>query len=69
LTLVLASLIPFAIPMGIYLTMGERGKDLLRGVFTWMIQHDRVLTAGTCSSSGPSSSGGGWAPCSSRIPF
>ena len=47
LTLVLASLIPFAIPIGIYLIMGERGKDLLREVFTWMIQHDRVLTAGT----------------------
>ena len=30
LTLVLASLIPFAIPIGIYLIMGERGEDLLQ---------------------------------------
>jgi hypothetical protein len=47
LTLVLASLIPFAIPIGIYLIMGERGKDLLRKVFSWMIDNDRALTAGT----------------------
>jgi hypothetical protein len=27
--------------------MGERGKELLRGAFTWMIEHDKALTAGT----------------------
>jgi threonine/homoserine/homoserine lactone efflux protein len=47
LTLVLASMVPFAIPIGIYLIMGERGKELLKGVFTWMIEHDKALTAGT----------------------
>jgi hypothetical protein len=47
LSLVLAALIPFAIPIGIYLIMGERGKELLRGVFAWMMEHDKALTAGT----------------------
>jgi hypothetical protein len=47
LTLVLASLIPFAIPIGIYLIMGDRGKEMLRSVFTWMMAHDKALTAGT----------------------
>ena len=47
LTLVLASLIPFAIPIGIYLSMGEKGEDLLRRMFRWMMTHDRALTAGT----------------------
>jgi threonine/homoserine/homoserine lactone efflux protein len=46
-TLVLASLIPFAIPIGIYLMMGERGKEMLKRVFVWMIEHDKALTAGT----------------------
>ena len=27
--------------------MGDRGADLLRSVFRWMMEHDRVLTAGT----------------------
>ena len=47
LTLVLASLIPFTIPLGIYLIKGENGKELLRNTFTWMMEHDRALTAGT----------------------
>jgi threonine/homoserine/homoserine lactone efflux protein len=47
LSLVLASMIPFAIPIGIYLIMGERGKEMLRKVFAWMIDHDKALTAGT----------------------
>jgi Sap, sulfolipid-1-addressing protein len=47
LTLVLASLIPFAIPIGIYLIMGKRGEELLRRIFKWMMTHDRALTAGT----------------------
>jgi threonine/homoserine/homoserine lactone efflux protein len=47
LTLVLASLIPFAIPIGIYLIMGDRGKEMLKRVFVWMIDHDKALTAGT----------------------
>jgi threonine/homoserine/homoserine lactone efflux protein len=47
LTLVLAALVPFAIPIGIYLIMGDRGADLLRMVFRWMMEHDRALTAGT----------------------
>jgi threonine/homoserine/homoserine lactone efflux protein len=46
-TLVLASLIPFAIPIGIYLIMGDRGKEMLKSVFVWMIEHDKALTAGT----------------------
>jgi hypothetical protein len=45
--LVLASLIPFAIPIGIYLIMGDRGKEMLKRVFVWMIDHDKALTAGT----------------------
>jgi threonine/homoserine/homoserine lactone efflux protein len=47
LTLVLASLIPFALPIGVYLAMGERGKELLRRIFGWMMEHDKALTAGT----------------------
>jgi threonine/homoserine/homoserine lactone efflux protein len=47
LTLVLASLIPFAVPIGIFLIMGERGKEMLKRVFTWMIEHEKALTAGT----------------------
>jgi threonine/homoserine/homoserine lactone efflux protein len=47
LTLVLASLIPFAIPIGIYLVMGEGGKEMLKKVFAWMIEHEKALTAGT----------------------
>lgn len=47
LTLVLASLIPFAVPIGIYLIMGERGEELLRKVFAWIIDNNRALTAGT----------------------
>jgi threonine/homoserine/homoserine lactone efflux protein len=47
LTLVLASLIPFAIPIGVFLMMGERGKEMLRKVFGWMIEHDKALTAGS----------------------
>jgi threonine/homoserine/homoserine lactone efflux protein len=47
LTLVLASLIPFAIPIGIFLIMGDRGKEMLKSVFVWMIAHNKALTAGT----------------------
>jgi len=47
LTLVLAAMVPFAIPIGIYLIMGDRGADLLRRVFRWMMEHAGALTAGT----------------------
>jgi hypothetical protein len=27
--------------------MGDRGKEMLKRVFVWMIDHDKALTAGT----------------------
>ena len=47
ITLVLGSLIPFAIPIAIFLIMGDRGKTLLQKTFAWMVEHQHVLSGGT----------------------
>lgn len=46
-TLVLASLVPFLIPIGIYVLFGSRSKDILKGMMDWLIGHDRPITIGT----------------------
>ncbi len=46
-TLVLASLVPFLIPIGVYLVLGEKSKRLLHDAMQWMVAQDRAMTIGT----------------------
>ncbi len=45
-TLVLASLVPFLIPIGIYVVLGEHSRHVLGTMMDWLIAHDRAITIG-----------------------
>ncbi len=38
---------PFLIPIGVYLVLGEKSKRLLHDAMQWMVAQDRAMTIGT----------------------